>query len=105
MIRRISVDTILGVKAGKETAIPLQEQRQMANGVAAEVMACRDILYTVPEAAKLLRVNKNMVYDLIRCGYLRSIELGSRKVSRKALQEFVEQFEGKTVELPGVRSE
>ena len=65
----------------------------------------RDILYTVPEAAKLLRVNKNLVYDLIRCGYLRSINLGRRKASRKALLDFVEQFEGQTVELPGVRSE
>ena len=46
-----------------------------------------------------------VVYDLIRCGYLRSIKLGSRKVSRKALLDFVEQFEGQTVELPGVRSE
>lgn len=39
----------------------LQEQRQMANKVAAEIMACRDILYTVPEAAKLLRVNKGHI--------------------------------------------
>ena len=46
-----------------------------------------------------------MVYDLIRCGDLRSIKLGSRKVSRKALLDFVEQFEGQTVELPGVRAE
>lgn len=82
----------------------VQEQRQMASEATAEIMACRDILYTVPEAAKLLRVNKNMVYDLIRCGYLRSIKLGSRKVSRNALLEFVEQFEGKIVELPGVQS-
>ena len=69
------------------------------------ILACRDILYTVPEAAKLLRVNKNMVYDLIRGGYLRSIKLGSCKVSRQALLDFVAQFEGKTVELLGVRSE
>lgn len=83
----------------------LSEQRQNANETAMEILACRDILYTVPEAAKLLRVNKNLVYDLIRCGYPRSIKLGSRKVSRKALLDFVEQFEGQTVELPGVRSE
>ena len=83
----------------------LSEQRQKANETAMEILACRDILYTVPEAAKLLRVNKNLVYDLIRCGYLRSIKLDSRKVSRKALLDFVEQFEGQTVELPGGRSE
>lgn len=79
----------------------LSEQRQRNNELAKEVIECRDILYSVPEAAKLLHVNKNMVYDLIRCGYLRSIKLGSRKV----LLDFVEQFEGQTVELPGVRSE
>ena len=83
----------------------LSEQRQRNNELAKEVIECRDILYSVTEAAKLLHVNKNMVYDLIRCGYLRSIKLGSRKVSRKALLDFVEQFEGQTVELPGVRSE
>lgn len=83
----------------------LQEQRKQANEIAVEILACRDVLYTVPEVAKLLRVNKNMVYDLIRCGYLRSMKLGSRKVSRKALLEFVETFDGKTVELPGVQSE
>ena len=81
----------------------LQEQRKQANEIAVEILACRDVLYTVPEVAKLLRVNKNMVYDLIR--YLRSMKLGSRKVSRKALLEFVETFDGKTVELPGVQSE
>ena len=38
----------------------LSEQRQKANETAMEILACRDILYTVPEAAKLLRVNKNL---------------------------------------------
>ena len=32
----------------------LSEQRQKANETAMEILACRDILYTVPEAAKLL---------------------------------------------------
>lgn len=81
------------------------EQRQRAKEATQEVLACRDILYTVPETANLLRVNKNMVYDLINCGYLRSIKLGSRKISRNAILEFVEQFDGKTVELPGVKAE
>ena len=43
----------------------LAEQRQKANETAMEILACRDILYTVPEAAKLLRVNKNMVFDTL----------------------------------------
>lgn len=65
-----------------------------------EILACQDILYTVPEVAHLLRVNKNTVYDLINCGYLRSLKLGCRKITRKAIIEFVEQYDGKTVILP-----
>ena len=41
------------------------------------------VLYTISEVAELLKVNKNTVYQLIRCGYLRSIKFGCRKVTRK----------------------
>ena len=46
-----------------------------------EILDCPDILYTIPETAHLLRVNKNTVYQLMNNGYLRSIKLGCRKVS------------------------
>ena len=57
-----------------------------------EILEYPDILYTIPETAHLLRVNKNTVYQLINNGYLRSIKLGCRKVSRKAILDFIEQY-------------
>lgn len=57
-----------------------------------------EVLYTISETAALLKVNKNMVYELINKGYLRSIKFGCRKVTRKALLEFLDKFDGE--ELP-----
>lgn len=54
-----------------------------------------DILYTVSEVAKLIKCNTNYVYDLIRKGFLPALKLGSYKVRRAALLEFLEKYEGK----------
>ena len=43
----------------------------------------QDLLYTISEVAALLKVNRNYVYKLINKGYLRSIKLGCRKVTKK----------------------
>ena len=42
-----------------------------------------ELLYTISEVAKLLKVNRNYVYALINGGYIRSIKLGCRKVTKK----------------------
>ena len=47
-----------------------------------------ELLYTISEVSKILKVNKNYVYALINDGHLKSIKLGCRKVTRKALLEF-----------------
>lgn len=57
-----------------------------------------EVLYTIAEIALLLKVNKNMVYALINKGYLKSIKLGCRKVTRKSLMEFLEKFDGKDMD-------
>lgn len=57
-----------------------------------------EVLYAISEVAGLLKVNKNMVYELINNGYLRSIKFGCRKVTRKAILEFLDQYDGQ--ELP-----
>lgn len=54
-----------------------------------------DILYTVPEIAKLIKTNPSYVYTLIRLGLLPALKLGSLKVRRASLLEFLERFEGK----------
>ena len=54
-----------------------------------------DILYTVSEVAKLIKTNTNYVYELIKKGFLPALKLGSYKVRRAALLEFLEKHEGK----------
>lgn len=53
-----------------------------------------DLVYPIKEVAGLLKVNKNYVYALINKGLLRSTKLGCRKVTRKALIEFLEKNDG-----------
>jgi DNA binding domain, excisionase family protein len=54
-----------------------------------------DILYTVKEASKLLKTSPNYVYGLVRKGMLPALKLGSFKIRRSTLLNFVEQNEGK----------
>ncbi|MGI8753587.1 MAG: helix-turn-helix domain-containing protein [Acidimicrobiales bacterium] len=49
-----------------------------------------DLTYTLPEAAKALKVGRNAVSTLIANGDLPSLRIGRRVlVSRKALEEWV----------------
>lgn len=54
-----------------------------------------EILYTVKETAKLLKVNQNYVYDLIKKEMLPALKLGSFKIRRTSLLNFVKENEGK----------
>ncbi|KXG44944.1 excisionase [Tepidibacillus decaturensis] len=53
-----------------------------------------DVLYTVSEVAELIKTNTNYVYELINNGLLPALKLGSMKVSRAALLEFIEKYQG-----------
>lgn len=48
------------------------------------------MLLTVREVAEKLKVNKNYVYDAIKRGELKSVNIGSIKVRRTDLEEYVE---------------
>ena len=61
----------------KEQTIPIDQQ----------------LVYNVEEVATLLKTTRPVVYYLIEKGYLPSIVLGRRKVTRKALLAFLEQNE------------
>lgn len=54
-----------------------------------------DVLYTVSETAKLLKTNPNYIYDLIKKGLLPALKLGSLKIRKTALIEFLSEYEGK----------
>ena len=51
-------------------------------------------LFTVKEVAEILHVNRNCVYDLIHNGLLPALKLGSLKVRKDALDQFLERYEG-----------
>ena len=61
----------------KEQKIPLEQQ----------------LVYNVEEVATLLKTTRHVVYSLIEKGYLPSIVLGRRKVTRKALLTFLDKNE------------
>jgi excisionase family DNA binding protein len=48
------------------------------------------VLYRVDEAAEALRLSRSLVYELIRCGRLRSVKEGRRRlVPVEAVKEYV----------------
>lgn len=48
------------------------------------------MLYTVSEVAKMLKVNRNFVYKIIKDGELEAVKIGSIKIRREALNAYVE---------------
>ena len=48
------------------------------------------MLYTVTEVAKLLKVNRNHIYKLIKEGELKAVKIGSIKVRKTDLEAYVE---------------
>lgn len=53
-----------------------------------------DILYTVKEVSKLIKTNPAYVYELIKAGLLPVLKLGTYKVRRTALLDFLDRYEG-----------
>lgn len=54
-----------------------------------------DVLYTVKEVSQLIKTNVGYVYNLIKKGYLPALNLGSLKVRRASLLEFLKKYDGK----------
>ena len=48
------------------------------------------MLYTVTEVAKILKVNRNFVYKLIKDGKLEAVKIGSIKVKREAINRYID---------------
>ena len=57
---------------------------------------------TVPQVAKILKVNKNMVYDLINAKLLRAVKLGSTKVATIAVEDFIREMDAGLIEYDHV---
>ena len=51
-------------------------------------------IYTVKEVSQLLRTNAAFIYKLIDTGLLPALKLGSIRVRKEALDEFLQKYEG-----------
>jgi len=54
-----------------------------------------ELLYTVPEIAKILKVDQHKVYELIEKKVLIGLKLGRLKVTRAELLRFLSEYTGK----------
>lgn len=52
-------------------------------------------LLNVSEVSKILKVNKNKVYELVRTGHLKALKIGSLKVSSEEVERFIRENTGK----------
>lgn len=52
------------------------------------------LIYTVHEVAKILHSSPNYVYKLIEYGYLPAIKLGSIKILKSSLEQFLIENQG-----------
>ena len=58
-----------------------------------------DILFTVKETAQLLKCNVDSVHKLRKAGLLPFMKLGSYKIRKQALLDFLEEYEGKEIDI------
>ena len=58
------------------------------------------LLYTVKEVSELIHTNQAYVYSLIKSGLLPALKLGSYKIRKEALMQFLEDSECKDLTDP-----
>lgn len=59
-----------------------------------------EMLYTVPEVAKILKTNVEYVYKLQRAGLIKFMKLGRLKCRKKSLEDFLAKYDGCDVTDP-----
>lgn len=58
------------------------------------------MIYTVKEVSEIIHTNPSYVYSLIKSGLLPALKLGSYKIRKSALLNFLENNEGKDLTNP-----
>lgn len=60
----------------------------------------QDVIYTVPEVAKILKTNVDYVHKLRKAGLLKFLKLGQYKVRKEDLDDFLANNVGKDLTDP-----
>lgn len=58
------------------------------------------VLYTVKEVSELFHTNPTYIYALIKTGLLPALKLGSYKIRKEAVDDFLKQYEGSDLSDP-----
>lgn len=58
----------------------------------------KDLLFTTQEVANILKVKFDYALDLIKYGYIRAIKYHGNKVTKAALLDFIETYDGVDLE-------
>ena len=80
----------------------MNAMNEQTRAAVAEVRQTNCEFLTVPQVAKILKVNKNMVYDLISAKLLRAVKLGSTKVATIAVEDFIREMDSGLIEYDHV---
>lgn len=80
----------------------MNAMNEQTRAVVEEVRRTDCEFLTVPQVAKILKVNKNMVYDLISVKLLRAVKLGSTKVATIAVEDFIREMDAGLIEYDHV---
>ena len=67
----------------------MKAMNEQTSAAVEEVRLTNCEFLTVQQVAKILKVNKNTVYDLIGAKLLRAVKLGSTKVATIAVEDFI----------------
>lgn len=60
----------------------------------------QEVIYTVPELAKLFKTNVDYIHKLRKAGLLKFMKLGSYKVRKVEVDNFLAKYEGKDLTDP-----
>lgn len=59
-----------------------------------------EMLYTVPEVAKILKTSVDYVYKLQKSGLLKFMQIGRLKCRKSTLEQFLEKYDGWDISDP-----
>ncbi len=59
-----------------------------------------DIVFTVKEAARVMKSHPTYVYELIKAGLIPVLKLGSYKIRKESLDDFLKKYEGRDLTDP-----
>lgn len=59
-----------------------------------------DMLYTVPEVAKILKTNVDYVYRLQKAGLIKFMKIGRLKCRKSTLEQFLAKYDGFDISDP-----